>query len=304
MLLQPPTGSISGATITLPSTTTILAGLSPSQIFTSTNTFSSPTASTSTGSGAVVISTGGLGVGGNAYVGGVINIPATTSTAGQITQVGIRLLHTYGTAGNFFAGPLAGTLTSSGAGHNCGVGYGSLASLGASGGFNTGLGSFSLNGVTTGSGNMGIGYGAAGGQNCSNNTAIGFQSLQNNTGGSNTAVGFNTGQGVAGDTPIGGLVSLLITTGSNNTLLGNNAGITLASGTYRTAIGSGSRCQSNNAIKLGRDYSATNAGDITILGQIPVANLPAASADNKGAIVYNSTDNVLYFSNGTSWQAV
>jgi hypothetical protein len=249
ILITPPTGALGTVTLTLPITTTTLAGLAVTQTFTQVNTFSSSTASTSTTSGAVVV-TGGLGVGGNAYVGGVINLPATTSTAGQITQAGTRILHTYGTSGNFFAGPSAGNLTSSGTGHNCGVGYGSLASLGSSNGYNTGLGSYSLNGVTTGSGNMGIGYGAAGGQNCSNNTAIGYQSLNNNSGGGNTAVGFNTGQTGA---EIGGLTAVIITTGSNNTLLGNGAGITLASGTYRTAIGSGSRCQFDNAIKLGRD---------------------------------------------------
>ena len=93
-------------------------------------------------------------------------------------------------------------------------------------------------------------------------------------------------------------------------MIGTASSSTSATGTYRTAIGSDSRCQSDNAIKLGRDYSASNAGgagnagDITILAQIPTANLPAASADNKGAIVYNTNDNVLYFSDGTSWAAV
>jgi hypothetical protein len=152
---------------------------------------------------------------------------------------------------------------------------------------------------------MGIGYGAAGGANCSNNTAVGFQSLQNNTGGSNTAVGFNTGQGSAGDTPIGGLVSLLITTGSNNTLLGNTAGITLATGTYRTAIGSGSRCESNNAIKLGRDTL-----DVVLLPKMTEAQMATAAttlSTVKGAIVY-CTDGTqadhIFFYNGSSWARI
>jgi hypothetical protein len=52
---------------------------------------------------------------------------------------------------------------------------------------------------------------------------------------------------------VGGLVGVAITTGANNTMLGQASSSTSATGTYRTAIGSDSRCQSDNAIKLGRD---------------------------------------------------
>jgi hypothetical protein len=144
------------------------------QTFTQVNTFSSSTASTSTTSGAVVI-TGGLGVGGNSYIGGVINIPATTSTAGQITQAGNRLLHTYGTD-NLFLGGSAGNTTNTGQ-YSIGVGTRSLFSLNSGrqnlcfgwqagyyittgwdntifGGYNTGLG------ISTGSGNLVVGAGA------------------------------------------------------------------------------------------------------------------------------------------------
>jgi hypothetical protein len=301
--------STTSQTITLPNATTAttLAGLQMIQTFSAAQTFSSTvgltlgTDATNSTTGGTLTVTGGAAVSKKLFVGTLLDLVATTATAGQITQAGARLLHTYGGGGNLFLGTGAGTLTSSGTGHNCGIGYGALASLGANNGYNTGLGSYALNGVTSGSGNMGIGYSAAGNANCSNTTAIGFQSLNGTSGGNNVAVGFNTGQATGS---IGGLTSLAITTGDNNTLLGTNAGITSVTGTYRTAIGSGSRCQSNNAIKLGRDYSASNAGDITILAQIPTANLPAASADNKGAIVYNTTDNVLYFSNGTIWAAV
>ena len=349
--------STTSQTITLPNATgaTTLAGLQMTQSFTQVNTFSSSTASTSTTSGAVVI-TGGLGVGGNAYVGGVINIPATTSTAGQITQGGSVVFHTFRTD-NLFLGAGAGNFGATLGANNIGIGKNSLLAC-TTGTSNTGIGRITLTALTTGSNNVAVGddtgtaitdgeYNILVGRNAgknittgdnnsaigglalttcstgSSNVAIGYQSLGSTNAGSNTAVGHNSGYystsnngtyigqsaGIATAT-VGNLAGAQITSGANCTMLGQASSSTSATGNYRTAIGSDSRCQSDNAIKLGRDYSASNAGgagnagDITILAQIPTANLPAASASNKGAIVYNTNDNVLYFSNGSSWLAV
>ena len=336
ILITPPTGALGTVTLTLPITTTTLAGLAVTQAFTQVNTFSNATASTSTASGAVVI-TGGLGVGGNAYVGGVINLPATTSTAGQITQGGERFIHTFQPSGqnqNVFIGFQAGRTSVMSGGGNLGIGRAVLQSLTngsnnlcfgdgvayavTSGSANVMIGQASANNLTTGSNNVGCGVNSlkllVSGQS---NAAIGYGALESHTGSNSVGAGFNCGQLSTGNNnaffghtagtataTVGGLAGVAITTGANCTMLGQASSSTSNAGTYRTAIGSDSRCQSDNAIKLGRDYSATNAGDITILAQIPTANLPAASASNKGAIVYNTTDNVLYFSNGTSWLAV
>jgi hypothetical protein len=169
------------------------------------------------------------------------------------------------------------------------------------GDYNSVIGGQALSTCIAGGSNVAIGYQSLGSTNASNNTAVGHNSGYYSTGNNGTYIGNSAGIATA---TVGGLAGVAITSGVNNTMIGQASSSTLATGTYRTAIGSDSRCQSNNAIKLGRDYSASNAGDITILAQIPTANLPAASADNKGAIVYNTTDNVLYFSNGTSWAAV
>jgi hypothetical protein len=311
----------SGITTTLPATASTLAGLSLTQAFTAANTFSLTTDATSSTVGGSVTISGGLAVAKKAYIGTVLDLVATTATAGQITQAGSRLFHTFGGTGNIWlglttgntAGALTGTnniaigtqagksmtsgannmLIGSGSGEFITSGFNNCC-VGASAGYNIGAGQYN-----TAIGYVALQFGGSGGYN----TAIGQGSLQNITSGTlNTCIGSDAGDvdGVV----VGGLTGKNITSGGNNTIIGAGAGTTLATGTYRTAIGSDSRCQSNNAIKLGRDYSASNAGDITILAQIPTANLPAASADNKGAIVYNTTDNVLYFSNGTSWAAV
>ena len=295
----------SGIISTFPATASTLAGLSVANTFTANQAFS-----------------------------GTISLVATTATAGQILQAGTRLLHTYGT-NNLFVGSSAGKISGTIGSGNVSLGRDSLTTL-TSGSNNTCLGDQSGYFITSGSSNMLIGTSAGvgistgkqniaigmsalrsvvGNDDC---TAIGHQALYTTTGAKNTGIGSNSSwtctsgskntfigeySGASTDT-IGGLTGVGFTTGSNNTMLGQNTASTSNAGTYRTAIGSDSRCQSDNAIKLGRDYSASNAGDITILAQIPTANLPAASASNKGAIVYNTTDNVLYFSNGTSWLAV
>jgi hypothetical protein len=356
ILITPPTGALGTPTLTLPITSTTLAGLAVTQEFTQVNTFSSATASTTTTSGAVVI-TGGLGVGGSAYIGGVINIPATTLTAGQITQGGARVFHTYGTD-NLFVGSGSGNFTGIGSptfaigSNNIGIGKNSLAAC-TTGTGNTAIGRVTLSVLTTGSNNVALGdgtgtaitdgdynilVGRSSGQNITtgdynsaigglaltaciaggSNVAIGYQSLGSTNASNNTAVGFNSGYystgnngtyigssaGIATAT-VGGLAGVAITSGVNNTMIGQASSSTSATGTYRTAIGSDSRCESNNAIKLGRDTL-----DVVLLPKMTEAQLATAATTLgavKGAIAY-CTDGVhadhVFFYNGSAWARI
>lgn len=75
-------------TLTIPNiaASDTLSTLKLAQTFTAVNTFSNATASTSTSTGAVVVSAGGLGVSGAIYGGGLLNIATAGSTlAGNVT---------------------------------------------------------------------------------------------------------------------------------------------------------------------------------------------------------------------------
>jgi hypothetical protein len=89
-------------------------------------------------------------------------------------------------------------------------------------------------------------------------------------------------------------------------MLGQNTASTAAAGTYRTAVGSDSRCNVNNAIKLGRDHTSTVAGDMVMLPSVLTANLPTATAAMAGAIIYVSDDGTghINFCNGSSWARI
>jgi hypothetical protein len=173
--------STASQTITLPNATTTLAGLAVAQTFSAANTFSSTvsltlgTDATSSSAGGTLTVTGGAAVSKKLFVGTLLDLVATTSTAGQITQAGTRLLHTYGTD-NLFLGSAAGNTTNTA--YYCqGIGTRSLTSLSSGrqnlcygfqagyyittgwdntifGGYNTGFG------ITTGSGNLVVGAGA------------------------------------------------------------------------------------------------------------------------------------------------
>ena len=334
ILITPPTGALGTVTLTLPITTTTLAGLAVAQTFTQVNTFSSSTASSSTTSGAVVI-TGGLGVGGNAYVGGVIDLPATTSTAGQITQAGSVILHTYGSQ-NVFIGLGAGRLSGTIGGANVAIGRATLGSL-TSGARNNVIGDGVGYTLTSGSDNNIIGQASGGtistgSYNCTigtnslksgNNTsciAIGYNALRDVLNNSSIGIGFNAGYSITGTAGangyntcigdssgtatslVGGLTGVAMLTGTSNTMLGAKTSATSASGTYRTAIGCDSICESNNAIKLGRDTL-----DVVLLPKMTEAQLATAATTLgavKGAIAY-CTDGTqadhIFFYNGTSW---
>ena len=323
ILITPPTGALGTPTLTLPITSTTLAGLAVTQEFTAVNTFSSATASTSTTSGAVVISAGGLGVFGSAYIGGVINIPATTATAGQITQGGSRLFHTFGGTGNIWlgltTGNTAGALTGA---NNVGIGTSAGKSM-TNGANNLLIGSSSGEFITSGYNNCCVGassgynigagthnavigyaalqFGGSGGYNC----AIGQASLQNITSGTlNTCIGSDAGDvdGVV----VGGLTGKNITSGGNNTIIGAGAGTTLATGTYRTAIGSDSRCNNDKSIKLGRDHTASFVGDFVTFPSVLTANLPTATATMAGSMIFvsDSGSGHMFFCDGSSWARI
>jgi len=151
----------------------------------------------------------------------------------------------------------------------------------------------------------------------SDNTAIGFQALYSTTGSKNTGIGVNSSwtctsgsentfigeySGASTDT-IGGLLGVGFTTGSNNTMLGQNTASTSAAGNYRTAIGSDSRCQSDNAIKLGRDTL-----DVVILPSMTTAQRNAVASPAGGSLIFNTSTGKLNFWNSTAatpaWEAV
>ena len=246
LTITPPTGLYSSATITLPSTSTTLAGLAVTQAFTQVNTFSNATASTSTASGAVVI-TGGLGVGGNAYVGGVINIPASTSTAGKITQAGNNLLHTFGTE-NLFLGLTAGNTTNTGQ-------------------YSVGIGTRAMALLQTGRQNLCFGWQAG------YYITTGWDNLI--FGGYNTGHGINTG---SGNTIIGANADA--TNGNYRGAIGAGASCTAddtivigkAAGTYSVAGTSGSR--SADAVIIRGTTTCTGG---VIFGTYTVSTFPATT---------------------------
>jgi hypothetical protein len=303
---------------------------------TGATTLTLDTDATSSTAGGTLTVTGGAAVSKKLFVGTLLDLVATTATAGQITQAGTRLLHTYG-SNNLFVGSSAGKTSGTIGSGNVGLGRDALTSI-TSGTNNTCLGDQSGYFISSGSSNMLIGNTAGvgittGSQNIamgvaalrfitSNGdcTAIGHQALYSATGQKNTGIGSNASwtctsgskntfvgeyAGASTDS-IGGLTGIGITTGSNNTMLGQNTASTTAAGTYRTAIGSDSRCNVNNSIKLGRDHTSTVPGDMVSLPSVLTANLPVATAAMAGAIIYVSDDGTghINFCNGSSWARI
>jgi len=218
--------STTSQTITLPNATvaTTLAGLQMTQSFTAVNTFSNSTASTSSSTGALLVTggigvasvtdassatnggavtiAGGLAVAKKAFIGTLLDLVATTATAGQITQAGTRLLHTYGTD-NLFLGGSAGNTTNTGQ-------------------YSVGIGTRALFSLTTGRQNLCFGWQAG---------------YFITTGWDNTVFGgYNTGLGIS--------------TGAGNTVIGAGADVT--NGNYRGAIGAYSSCSADDTIVIGK----------------------------------------------------
>jgi len=327
ILITPPTGALGTPTLTLPITSTTLAGLSVAQTFTAAQAFSSTvsltldTDATSSTAGGTLTVTGGASVSKKLFVGSLLDIVATTSTAGQITQAGSRIFHTFGGTGNIWLGLTTGNTAGALVGtNNLGIGTSAGKSItsgannlligGNSGEFITSgynnccVGISSGYNIGTGILNVAIGYsalqfGGSGGYNC----AIGQGSLQNITSGTlNTCIGSDAGDDTSA---VGGLTGANISSGASNTLIGALAASTSATGNFRTAIGSGSRCESNNAIKLGRDTL-----DVVLLPKMTEAQLATAATTLntvKGAIAY-CTDGAhadhVFFYNGSVWAKI
>jgi hypothetical protein len=150
----------------------------------------------------------------------------------------------------------------------------------------------------------------------SNNTAVGYQSLGLNSSSSSTGIGHNSGYASTstngtyigqsagyGASTVGGLLSASITSGANCTMIGQGSGSTSATGTYRTAIGSDSRCQNDNAIKLGRDTL-----DVVILPSMTTTQRNNVASPAGGSLIFNVTTGKLNFWNSTAtipaWEAV
>jgi len=310
---------VSGTVAT--STTTPAITLTLGAITPTTGAFSDTTDATNSTT-APLKTAGGLAVAKKAFIGTFLDLVATTATAGQITQAGSRIFHTFGGTGNIWlgltTGNTAGALTGT---NNIAIGTQAGKSI-TTGANNMFIGVQSGEFVTTGFNNtcMGgfAGYGIGAG---TRNVAVGYASLQNGgTGGSNVAIGQASLQNIssgtlnvaigsdAGDVDgivVGGLTGKDISSGGNNTIIGAGAGSTLATGTYRTAIGSDSRCESNNAIKLGRDTL-----DVVLLPKMTEAQLATAAttlSTVKGAIAY-CTDGAqadhVFFYNGSSWARI
>jgi len=293
-----------------------------------TLTSSSTTDSTTTATGAIQ-TLGGLGVAKSIFAGGNINIPATTATAGQITQASTRVFHTYGTL-NLFVGASSGNFTTTGAGANLGVGSLALSSL-TSGIKNVAIGSASLQNVQAGFSNVAIGEAAgnsitSGASNVliggntgqsilstSNNTAIGFQSMFVATGSSNVAVGVYSGYSMssggsnvllgmhAGRAELGGAA---ITSGSFNTMLGDQTSAFLATGSYQTAIGAGAICTAINQVMIGRSTeSVTLPGGLVTVPVAQTATTAAVSvAVTTTALTTTAPAQAITLANGTNGQ--
>jgi len=202
---------------------------------------------------------------------GNLRLPATTATTGIIKSGANPLIHTYGGSTNFYAGVLAGNLTTTGT-YNTASGAVSLTNL-TSGQLNTASGWGSLHDNTIGSENAAFGVSAlysntTAGQNTavgnyalyfqsfnnsntkwlSNNTAVGFEALRNNQPGATTNGIENTALGsqslrantLGKENTASGYMSLNANTiGSYNTASGGWSLVSNTSGDSNVAIGDG-----------------------------------------------------------------
>jgi hypothetical protein len=231
---------------------------------------------------------------GSVILGGNLNLPAATATAGIIYSGAGTLVVANGSQ-SFFVGPGAGNLTQPATG-NTGVGYLALSSA-TNGGYNTALGAYSLYIDTTGA------Y----------NTAAGATALQNNTTGSfNTAEGwralFNNSIGI-GNTANGNVALYNNTTGSNNTASGSGAMYANTNGSYNAVNGDNALYKNttgsyNTANGYATLYYNTNGDFNTADGSIALNDNESGSnntAQGYAALYYNTTGS---FNTGEGVQAL
>ena len=174
-------------------------------------------------------------------------LPAGAATIFSGTN---SLLH-YDANANFFAGPTAGNLNSSGT-------------------YNTGEGMSALANDTTGSGNSANGFAALFSNNTGSfNIANGYQSLAYNTvGTANTALGFQA--------------LLNNTTGSNNIGIGYQAGGNLTTGSGNIDIGNVGSSSDTNIIRIGAAQTQTYIAGALNGSGAGLTNLQASQLVSQG----------------------
>ena len=273
-----------------------------------TLTSSSTTDSTTTATGAIQ-TLGGLGVAKSIFAGGIINIPTTTSTVGQIKQNGTRLLHSYGTQ-NLFLGDGSGNFTLTGS-SNVGVGRLALSAITTglrnvafgdaplyqltTGSDNCSFGAFALQAIISGGENVGIGKSALTASTGSGLVAIGHQAgFYNTTGTYNSFVGWNSGT-----TGASGVTNLTYCTA-----IGATASVTTAGLSYCTAIGAGAAGTASNQVMLGRasDIVTLPGGLVTV----PIAQTATTAAVSVAvtttALTTTAPAQAITLANGTNGQ--
>jgi len=206
--------------------------------------------------------------------GNTFELPRTTSTAGQITQEGSRILHTFyptdqaGGSDNLFIGEDSGNFVM----NNIAQPY--------FGNLNLGVGAETLNDLTTGFNNVGIGSSAL--------TAV-------NTGDSNVGIGGNAGLVLTSgysNTLIGRDVAKKLTLGNENVFIGRACGDDNTIGDQNTGIGSWTlrdvASDSNRLIAIG--YSAGRDEDQDDRLIIDNRDRGSAAATRTKAIIYGIMD--------------
>ncbi len=242
---------------------------------------------------------------GSVTLGGVLNLPVTTASAGIIYSAGSRLLHAYG-AGNSFVGLNAGNLTMSGADNTA---NGSQALLNnTSGSNNIAVGYQAGYWITTGSSNIDIGnQGTA-----IDNNIIRIGSGQSQTfiagvingngaglGGLNASALFSIGNtnGGVGNFFVGYDAGNSTTSGSDNTAYGDFAFFSNTSGSYNTANGyeallentSGSLNTANGCYAL--LYNTSGSGNTAIGNAALYSNTSGSDNTAIGIGALNSSTN-------------
>ena len=281
-------------------------------------TISSGTASTTTVTGALVISgTGGVGIGGNTNIGGITKISSGTASTG--TDNGALVITGsggVGIGGNINIGGstnITGITTISNATASSATGNGALV---VSGGVGIG-GATNIGGITTissgtasvetgsgalvisGTGGAGIGgnINIGGRANITGASTIsGITTISNATASSATGNGalvVSGGVGIGGATNIGGITT--ITNGTASTTTGNGAfvvtggvgigGATNIAGITTITNGTASSATANGALVVSGGVGITGATNIA--GITTITNGTASSAVTNGALVVN-----------------
>lgn len=160
------------------------------------------------------------GTGGVQITNTFLNMPTTTSTAGQLRINNTRMLHAFATSSNnddFFAGPSAGNFTAS-----------------STNGGNTVCGASGLSALTSGEYNTVIGANCLGITSGTKNTAVGYDCLRSiTTGHRNVAIGWNSNS------------SPIATSASDNIII-NSPGVAGDNNTMRIGTGTGTGTQQLN----------------------------------------------------------